>query len=49
VLITLNQQTVGSWSEVHAGRMSLTVEKVAHTEGFRLYQELCTTAGIPVN
>jgi hypothetical protein len=26
-----------------------TSEKVAHTEGFRLYQELCTTAGIPAN
>jgi hypothetical protein len=26
-----------------------TNEKVAHTEGFRLYQELCTTAGIPAN
>jgi hypothetical protein len=24
-------------------------ETVAHTEGVRLYQELCTTAGIPVN
>jgi hypothetical protein len=26
-----------------------TNEKVAHTEEFRLYQELCTTAGIPAN
>jgi hypothetical protein len=26
-----------------------TSEKAAHTEGFRLYQELCTTAGIPAN
>jgi hypothetical protein len=26
-----------------------TSEKVAHTEGLRLYQVLCTTAGIPAN
>jgi hypothetical protein len=26
-----------------------TNERVAHTEGFRLYHELCTTAGIPAN
>jgi hypothetical protein len=26
-----------------------TNEKAAHTEGFRLHQELCTTAGIPAN
>jgi hypothetical protein len=26
-----------------------THENVAHTEGVRLYQDLCTTAGIPVN
>jgi hypothetical protein len=26
-----------------------TNEKGAHTEGFTLYRELCTTAGIPAN